>query len=821
MLRLASIVRFTALEFSSLVKYLSFDYGRLLCGLFTHDQVSQQRRLTELRGEGHSLKDPKVGELVYSVNPVFRDGTRLRVNCTEGSAFATVEVLNGSAVRIVELDPNTPPTFAKITVEPDEFDRKHTEEGGIVIGEGWIRLQNLSRVRDGKDLVGMKPIRKLPDEMVLFGAGPSFEANDAILEGDRNIKSVEGSSKSRSFLHKLLRQKITQFVLAVALVATLFLPDLWVIGNPGNDQDNILNITLLLFLVIFTLEVIVTYVKTFEYFPLNVHVHSEPEFDIRDTFRTSLPLCAHRSLVKRKDYLWTPFFWMDVLGTLSIFVDFTWTNEYLMANLGGADPGTLRAARVAKLGAKAGRLSRLTKVFKYLDFSSTVKFGNSGHGDPELEGAKDTSGRGAKKLSAMLVQVLSQRVALLIMTMVVVSPFLGVSITDFSSTGFFLGFDEAAAWDSLSATEWATSVGNYREFYRVQREVNDQSIAQPVWLKVRSISSKNCPTGSLGDGTLVTWRIDKDASGYCRFDFGLQEGIIRSGNKHFATSKGHGRYAGGNTCNAAIAEFFYICDKLNHVDALFDNTYVAQQDASLNVILICLVIFLLVTFTAAFNSAVERLLVKPISRIMDVIVETTDTVLSNLNEMVDRSAEVEDDFEETKGAAAEAEVLEYMVTRLARIVEASLGSQATLMLKDEGIDENTKTWLSSAYTDGSGGHRVGMGSLAGDANSGGTSGPPGGGLQRGSSVVLRASISGSSALVDAAKINSFELDVLSYEPNELFPIVKYMFERHTLLREFKVRPSIFSSFCSRPRPLGTTGTARTILRLSRARLAPS
>ena len=52
---------------------------------------------------------------------------------------------------------------------------------------------------------------------------------------------------------------------------------------------------------------------------------------------------------------------------ISIVIDLTWVAA-IFTTTDGVNPGTLRAARVAKLGAKAGRLAKLTKMFKFLSF---------------------------------------------------------------------------------------------------------------------------------------------------------------------------------------------------------------------------------------------------------------------------------------------------------------------------------------------------------------------------------------------------------------------------------------------------------------------
>ena len=129
---------------------------------------------------------------------------------------------------------------------------------------------------------------------------------------------------------KFLDHLAIQVLLGVALFVTLFLPDLWVVMNPQNDLDILLNVVLLFFLVVFTAEVLLTSYAREEYF---------------------------KSL----------FFYMDIIGTISIIIDLTWVAA-IFTTTDGVNPGTLRAARVAKLGAKAGRLAKLTKMFKFLSF---------------------------------------------------------------------------------------------------------------------------------------------------------------------------------------------------------------------------------------------------------------------------------------------------------------------------------------------------------------------------------------------------------------------------------------------------------------------
>ena len=59
-------------------------------------------------------------------------------------------------------------------------------------------------------------------------------------------------------LASLLDHWVSQSLLGLALVVTLLLPDLWVIFNPAEDHDIIMNLILVFFFAVFTIEIIVT-----------------------------------------------------------------------------------------------------------------------------------------------------------------------------------------------------------------------------------------------------------------------------------------------------------------------------------------------------------------------------------------------------------------------------------------------------------------------------------------------------------------------------------------------------------------------------------
>ena len=70
--------------------------------------------------------------------------------------------------------------------------------------------------------------------------------------------------------------------------------------------------------------------------------------------------------IARKAYRMSFFFCMDMLGTLSILLDITMIARQIQKLGNITDGSVLRAARVAKIGAKSGRLAKLVRLFRLL-----------------------------------------------------------------------------------------------------------------------------------------------------------------------------------------------------------------------------------------------------------------------------------------------------------------------------------------------------------------------------------------------------------------------------------------------------------------------
>mmetsp|Transcript_45854 Transcript_45854/g.106584 ORF Transcript_45854/g.106584 Transcript_45854/m.106584 type:complete len:890 (+) Transcript_45854:131-2800(+) len=179
--------------------------------------------------------------------------------------------------------------------------------------------------------------------------------------------------KTRVFLQ---RRDFALFMF-IALSVALFMPDIWVIA--GIDENTILDILLSVVMALFTLELLALSL-------------SDPS------------------------YVFSFFFLMDAIGTLSMMVDIS----YMLGQsadevvIGTKNDGSqtanlmfLRAARAAKVGARAGRLSRVVRFLRFLPFLAASS------------STDETSSRG---ISAKLANLLATRVALLTIILVMVIP---------------------------------------------------------------------------------------------------------------------------------------------------------------------------------------------------------------------------------------------------------------------------------------------------------------------------------------------------------------------------------------------------------------
>eukprot|EP00439_Symbiodinium_sp_Y106_P069917 s1476_g12.t1 len=156
-------------------------------------------------------------------------------------------------------------------------------------------------------------------------------------------------------------------IMFLALLLALFLPDIWVLTDRHTNVDLDVVLTIIFFAFCF-------------------------EFVVQCSF----------------------FFYMDILGALSLLLDMTYVGvQALIQSMGGVGNQVviMRAARIAKLGARVGRFTKLAAPVKLLRFL------------PGLSGRTGDSGGGsAKVINSRLTHSLSTRVSCLIILLVLIIP---------------------------------------------------------------------------------------------------------------------------------------------------------------------------------------------------------------------------------------------------------------------------------------------------------------------------------------------------------------------------------------------------------------
>ena len=153
-------------------------------------------------------------------------------------------------------------------------------------------------------------------------------------------------------------------------------------------------------------------------------------------------------LAYRKTYSCSFYFWMDMLGILSVPLDYSLVVNALP---NGLDSNTtiMRAARMAKLGARAGRFTKMVKLLRFLPFMQQT-----------------TAGGTAKVISATLNVALSMRVSLLIILMVLVLPLFSLATfpeNDYSMTMWVKMIGDTATVEPEYLEE---VLGNFTSFYQ-------------------------------------------------------------------------------------------------------------------------------------------------------------------------------------------------------------------------------------------------------------------------------------------------------------------------------------------------------------------
>lgn len=167
------------------------------------------------------------------------------------------------------------------------------------------------------------------------------------------------------------------------------------------------------------------------------------------------------SCLGKDDYYLSFFFWLDVISTASLVLDLSWVSEELQGGSGDEEENmsNLRGGRTARVGAKAGRVVRVLRLVRILKLYKAYyeayearqrkkEREKNGPGEDDdwadfeddpnaTDHSTGRESRVGKKLSEMTIR----RVILLVLTMLLVFPFVSPTASDQNATTAYYAAD--------------------------------------------------------------------------------------------------------------------------------------------------------------------------------------------------------------------------------------------------------------------------------------------------------------------------------------------------------------------------------------------
>lgn len=485
-----------------------------------------------------------------------------------------------------------------------------------------------------------------------------------------------------------------QLYLSILLIVSLFLSSAWILANAADQTDDVKDGILLWIFVTFILEsVLLSFV---------------------------LP-----------GYFLSFFFWMDVVGTLSIVLDISWiSNTFMPESSNQHQKGSiLRAARAAKLGARYGRLMRLLKFVKFFKMFPCFKSGADDAPEPTMSAVR--------KVSQVLSEVLSRRVAALVMLLVIIVPFLNYETTDSSLLTWGDVFQTMIKNTTYTSYDYDTRIQDFHDYYNGK----DTNAVKAKLRTYAGVFVRDFGTTHLRSSNVITFEADTHVD--------IGGGVFEKYSVHLET----------------------------------DYTVPNQWNALFGILLIILVILVLVGFTASFNSAVDALIVVPLEKMMGTLRKSASDMLRSM-QVMDKSVSEEnrvldDDLEEELETA----LLEKMVEKLARIVKQVTGRGELEV--DANVDKATAVWLTENFSTAT--KRIEEKKRAESLSQ------PEMEYNVDQAQEQLRLMEGHST-VDPTVVNSWNFDVLKYTTAELMEVCNYLFDVFHLFQEFKCPSNIMAAF---------------------------
>jgi len=210
------------------------------------------------------------------------------------------------------------------------------------------------------------------------------------------------------------------------------------------------------------------------------------------------------SCLGKEDYFGGFFFVLDVVSTASLLLDISWISDELLEDSGKeGDASSARAGRTARIGAKAGRvvrvirLVRILKLYKgILDARAAQKHEAKKHplddddwGDVEVPDGQRKGANQESFVGKKLSDLTTRRVIVLVLTMLLVLPFLQTQETAQSPLSANYGAD--LIWEAwLDFRNGLTSQSRYEQEFLLYAYYHN-------WFAKEQVDY--CPSGACSD----------------------------------------------------------------------------------------------------------------------------------------------------------------------------------------------------------------------------------------------------------------------------------------------------------------------------------
>lgn len=426
---------------------------------------------------------------------------------------------------------------------------------------------------------------------------------------------LQVSKSCSGYLRPVQESSIFKVTLAVALFFALFGGSLWTVCNVPDDPGTlVLDILMLIVTLLFILEMLINMIVDITSYPLSF------------------------------------FFWMDLLGTVSMAFEISFmlgTGGKIQTSKEATATVLQRTARAARIGARVGRLSKLVKWFSQMFLEDNNN--PNGTGKPAE----------AKVLSNSLMFALSSKVSLLTTVLVVIVPMFAI---------------EQFPGEDLSMKLWAQKLESDLRF-----SLAKSSAGGPAIFFNNSITE------------MVAFYSDSNYGPYKLQGFGEQV-TMSNGQTLLVTGSSilHGvdPLRKSNIYRQEVPSCLVQrtdCDGTHMAAIYFTFEEISRVEAACDMGMVMFIILVMLLVSVNLNQTLDRMVVKPMERMLGMVKSMAADVLKQfgLDEEHNEGGEAEDILEET-------ELIESIFKKFARLATLAAGRNETTEEELANMDAETK-----------------------------------------------------------------------------------------------------------------------------------